>query len=391
MKLTKIITVLLYFALISVCISPAIFNISIGALLLLIVLSKPKLNKEIILFNIYFFLVLIGYFFFNLYSVDKKFLLFSMNSIPLSFVALHNSNLLPDKDRIMNAFLIGMILSMLIAFGTSLYDAFIHKDIMLLTYHNLSSHVYMHPSYYSIFIIVALLIVNKRWTFIKNIYLIILFNIICAVFILLLESRVGLFLFLASYIFQIAVYDTKTVYKVIFLFIIGLTVFITIKTNDRFKELSIWGYEANRVSRIQQSSSTLRRWVWDQEIKQIKENKYIGYGYQSQSNLFYWHYMANNLEDIEDVENYKIYKPFFNHNTHNQYLDIIFEYGIFGLILCALPIFFFVINSLKTQRHISFYLLFCILSLCFFENILERQMGYNLFCFLFPIAYQLKI
>lgn len=102
----------------------------------------------------------------------------------------------------------------------------------------------------------------------------------------------------------------------------------------------------------------------------LKENWITGVGpgnVQKDLNTCYSGYNYKNYDDYSKID----------YNSHNQYLDILLKYGIFGLALFFVFLFWGIANTNLSYRIFLFLILMAMLT----ENILDRQVGIVFFTF----------
>ena len=85
------------------------------------------------------------------------------------------------------------------------------------------------------------------------------------------------------------------------------------------------------------------------------------------------------LDECYSNYTYKNYDDFnkVTYNTHNQYFDVFLKYGILGLLL----FFIFLFWGIKNKNPIYWFFLFLILFSMLTENIFNRQIGIVFFNF----------
>ena len=110
----------------------------------------------------------------------------------------------------------------------------------------------------------------------------------------------------------------------------------------------------------------------------LKDNWLLGVGVenvQDKLNSCYGKYTYQNFDDFKNT----------TYNSHNQYLDIILKYGIFGLVL----FFIFLLWGIKNNDFNYQIFIFLTLMSLISENIFDRQVGivfFNLLNSLFFIS-----
>jgi len=123
------------------------------------------------------------------------------------------------------------------------------------------------------------------------------------------------------------------------------------RLTDRFTELKE-GESATRETRVK---------LWNSAIPIIKENLFFGVGTGDADNLLHKEYEKANIK--------------IRSNIHNQYLDYLLKFGIFGLSVFIFILLFAVSHSIKSKNYIYFCFTLLIIACCVTENILSRQWG----------------
>lgn len=125
-----------------------------------------------------------------------------------------------------------------------------------------------------------------------------------------------------------------------------------------------------------------RVYIWPEAIKAINETPIIGQGlgdsqkainkYTSQLDVEYW----------IDGDNKKFSENTFN--CHSQFLEILLQTGIVGLLIFGLSLFY----SFKRPTRLYIIFAICFIMSMFTESIFERQFGVVFFAFFYPLLLQ---
>jgi O-antigen ligase len=238
----------------------------------------------------------------------------------------------------------------------------------------------LHPSYISMYIILSVIIClesvfTSSVTFMKRM-LWLFFVIVLMIALFLLSSRAGLLaaiVILPVYVIS-KVYDKLPVWISIISVLIMISIFIGLaKTNDRIN------YTIEKViagSSLNDSFKTFSRHsIWDSALSVIKKNILFGVGTGDASNELKKEFISKGYSD-------GLYD---NLNAHNQFLEVLLENGVIGLLV-FLALFGYMVYLSVNQRNLI-YGLFVILMLIFFifETVLNRLAGitfFSLFSFL---------
>lgn len=252
----------------------------------------------------------------------------------------------------------------------SLLTIFSHE----FTYYNFIEPISTHPTYYTVFILVANYFVFTSKDIKTPIKVMLLALFFIGLFFTM--SRVGLFLY-GLQIIVIFFYLSKRG-KIIYglgvmaFLLIGIYLYnYQLRNFYVLQRLSIelaWDTNAdNTQSKINNrvaDDSRIARWsaIWEY----IKEKPVLGYGVGSESAVLQQAYNDQGLQ-ISSERNY---------NTHNQYLFYLIEQGFIGLFLL---LFYFGTNIFTAFKRRDFFIISFIVGIMMvfiFENYMYRSMGY---------------
>jgi O-antigen ligase len=248
-------------------------------------------------------------------------------------------------------------------------------ELIRLRYSHFSSSylsVFIHPSYFSMFILFSILIVIEalRKSWIKKIYskiLIILLILFFVFMIYLLHSRAGL-IALGVVIIIVPLIEVKKKLKKRFIFL-AMTLIIAafallFTTPSIVKSFSSVKQLAKKES-TSLSESDIRLQLWYTSIIVIKDNFWFG---TSPANLTDQLVKKYNELGFEGAAKDQL-------NTHNQYLETYAGLGILGFLSLLYIIIYTFIISIKKRHYLLFFLM-GILSINFlFESMLNRMAG----------------
>ncbi len=232
-----------------------------------------------------------------------------------------------------------------------------------------------HPSYLAMYVIMSVFIsfeswfdtslrMKKRIGWLVN-------GIFLLISLYFLSSRSGLLavVVLIPVYFFLKVYKRKKLITGFAILILLLILFFVVRTNER---VSIGMDEISKESFFQRDG---RISIWESAIHLIRHNLILGVGIGDVKAELMKEYQRRGDQNL--IENH--------YNVHNQYLEILLENGIIGLILflSILGVMFYIAFS---ERNIL-YCLFIIMMVIFFlfETVLNRLQGvtfFSLFSFL---------
>lgn len=244
----------------------------------------------------------------------------------------------------------------------------------------------IHLPYLGVFFVFSSLILlkdifdSKKKQYSKH-FIYIFFVLILVLSIFTFAARLALVLFFILF-FLIIFSEIKTSnYKVILAIlslIIAIPLFSLSSVKNRIKEIT----EAKLILPSKGQSSdqvNFRYGIYNCDYILLKDNWLFGLGadkVQEKLNKCYSSYTYKNFDDFKNI----------NYNTHNQYLDVLLKYGIFGLIL----FFIYLLWGIKNKLDIYKYFLFIVVMSMISENIFDRQVGivfFNFFNTLFFVNY----
>ena len=139
---------------------------------------------------------------------------------------------------------------------------------------------------------------------------------------------------------------------------------------SRYNEIITYTFQKMDQKEIR-SSTLIRKKIWFSSLKLVKEKWITGYGTGLSKKVLQKQFK-------KDGYDYLIKK---NYNSHNQYLQVFLDQGIFGFLLLVFFTFGMLYASLKQKDFI--YALFLVIMILNFmtESILETQSGVIFFAF----------
>lgn len=344
--------------------------------------AKKDWKKLLILPSFFFLWALIGSLFSSYtaegFHIVKKFIPFMVFSLAYLFASDSLKKKTPayiSSGIVIGVF--GSIIFLLLKLGMNFNQS--GEDLMRIfshqfTYFNFTNPLKTHPTYFSIWILLANFFVFNQKK-IKNTGKTLLFGIFF-VGLAFTMSRVGLFLY-ALQLIAVFFYLSKKWKKiyiggaVVFL-LLGIYLYKYQLSNfyllQRFSIELAWDTDAENTgteinNRVADDSRTAR---WEAIWHSIQEKPILGYGTGSEKAILEKTYTDHQLE----VSLKRMY------NTHNQFLFYTLENGFVGLILFLA---YFVVNiSLAIKRNDLLITAFIIgvLVVFMFENYMYRSMGF---------------
>lgn len=239
-----------------------------------------------------------------------------------------------------------------------------------LYYQDLYEFIDKHTTYFALFVVIAMLYLLQKFftsTSKKQYYLIAYIFFVGVLYVLSVRISV-IALAAGSIILIIHHLNSRIKYAVIVLvaLLIG-SLYITPNFQKRFEPSQIENSEIN--------DADFRKLHWQAVAETIAHNSLlIGNGTRGNRDYLYSKYKDYGLTSAYEDE----------YNAHNQYLEIILDFGIMGLLLFFLMLFYIAKLTLK-ENYLGFSILCVFLIFMFTESILERQSGIVIFSFFMAI------
>ena len=285
-----------------------------------------------------------------------------------------------NLSGILKFFIYGSVTSTLFCILIATVSYFILNDVNAIKYTSIS--LFHHPGYFTMYLnfVIGLIYLNNLKP-IKDLklpenssFIIISF---LSFFILIASSRTGWITNILVHLFFIAFifYSKKISKKALIYFMVLMIPFSTIiYTNEtiqnRFNEIITNTFEKSENKNVR-SSTLVRKKTWSTSLKLIEEKWITGYGTGSSKKVLQEQYKKDGYDYM--------YKK--NYNSHNQYLQVLLDHGIFGFLILAFFTFGMLYASLKQKDFI--YALFLVIMILNFmtESVLETQSGVIFFAF----------
>ena len=170
----------------------------------------------------------------------------------------------------------------------------------------------------------------------------------------------------------------------ILLFILTMTVLFP-KVLKRFNSITNLEYKYDNPNPINHFNGEIKdeNWnglntrlaIWNCAIEEIKEKPIFGHGLGDVQQSLMKNYEEKNFILARER----------NHNTHNQYLDILMSNGIAGLIVFFTFLIFLSLKAIKQKNWLLLGIVFTFALACLTENILSRNQGVLFISFMISI------
>ena len=354
-----------------------------------IFLNSFKL-KEVYLFYILFFILqIISICYANnkvvAYKIVTRNILFLI--LPITFVNLKNR---VDEDKLRILYF-GLLLAVLANLTTSYFNAF--RAYMLENMHMktivrekfIEFGIYdIHVPYLAM-LVVFLIICTYKITFSKrkkiNIVIKLSLIIFLTISLLQLSGIMSIFILGVFFVTQFLLSRISTKTKIFVSFLIGVSVIFSlfilknIEQSDHIRGSENIIYRAQKFIKL---SDPVRVENWNSVVKVISSNLFLGVG------------ADGGLELLQKERNVKS-EPYINrHNAHNDILEILLRYGLFGLCIFLIIVLKLVKKAISTKDYFLGWFIIVFLISGLTESYLQRQIGLVFFVFLSLFLYNLK-
>ena len=354
-----------------------------------IFLNSFKL-KEVYLFYILFFILqIISICYANnkevAYTNVTRNILFLI--LPITFINLKNR---VDENKLRILYF-GLLLAVLANLTTSYFNAF--RAYMLENMHMktivrekfIEFGIYdIHVPYLAM-LVVFLIICTYKITFSKrkkiNIVIKLSLIIFLTISLLQLSGIMSIFILGVFFVTQFLLSRISTKTKIFVSFLIGVSVIFSlfilknIEQSDHIRGSENIIYRAQKFIKL---SDPVRVENWNSVVKVISSNLFLGVG------------ADGGLELLQKERNVKS-EPYINrHNAHNDILEILLRYGLFGLCIFLIIVLKLVKKAISTKDYFLGWFIIVFLISGLTESYLQRQIGLVFFVFLSLFLYNLK-
>ncbi len=246
--------------------------------------------------------------------------------------------------------------------------------------------VFLHPSYFGMYInfSIAILILNASGIInipLVNKALSIFLIVFLTLTLFLLSSRAGLFTWFAVlmvYLLFTIPRDYFVFKKIVYFFpvllIVGLLIFGQFN-NRRFQSIQEEIQTLNEDDVEIKRSAAVRIAIWGESLQIIRKHWLIGVGTGDIKDVFYKEANSKRFNFARQQQ----------YNIHNQFLETWLENGIIGLLLLLAIIFYPFFSRKVCNRQLLIYLSVIIFINFFFESMLNRINGVAFFVFFYSL------
>ena len=347
---------------------------------------KFKMNKPLLLLIGFYFILVVGVLWSNNkgeagFDLEVK---MSLALFPLLFLFIKLT--INDIKKVLNSFLIGILLSSLYLLYNSYLLYIDTNDFEMFFYSNLSDKI--HPSYMSnyIVLVIVILLVDLKYQILelhKNKLIYVLFIIYLFSFNILLLSKIGIIssvVILSYFVINWVVTKHKYLLGFFILAILCTSLYVSYKkvsfVNQRVNEL-ITGLTVTSSS-SDYGSTEIRIKIWKEGMTLIKNSPFIGYGTGDVKDVLMKQYLEN---DIMSAHRKKL-------NAHNQFIQVAIAIGGVGFLYFCYLFFISIKNGIIQNK--PYFVAFIVLSILYMlpESTLENQAGTIFFGLFFSLLNQ---
>jgi len=328
--------------------------------------------------------------FYLLYAISMLFTYKSDNSLsalqvklslfvfPLLLVSEGEIDIKKQKMFIYS-FIVGCVVTGLICIGYATWNLFANN---IFEFQYMKYSILLHPSYYSMYIDVAMVFVFYLFTTdttlskLEKSFLV--FSILFLLFTLvLLQSKMGMFISAGVFALLLVRYALMRSYKTV-AWLLGAMLIVYFSSfhfliGGRSRVVGAADIiKTNQISAGSTESTQVRYYVWKAALEVIKEHPIVGVGTGNSSEVLVKQYLQDGYTGAAKE----------NLNAHNQYLQTTVVMGVVGLLTLLACLLFPFIKTIKEKRFVYGMFLAIIAVNFLVEAMLETQSGtifYGLF------------
>lgn len=333
----------------------------------------------------------------GLFNIEVKLSLFIF---PMVFFSSENI-IIKKKNTILNAFVWGIVVSVVFCYFNALYQAHIHAkgdnffnfDVLDL-YHDKSFFqliltgnsylnygwfsAFIHVNYFAMYITFALYIAYQRILSKKynNVlyYILLIFLLMTMALIQSRASLVALFILVMFESVKYLMDPGKRFLKFFVVSVIFMAIILFVINSGRFKQVIS---NPEQISIEQLKTNNVRLQVWIKSIQIIQENLIFGVGTGDADDMLKKHY----TQELFDASLH-IYL-----NVHNEFIETTLRLGLVGLFLLLTLILFplFIRKKDKTDYALIIAFVILIATEFMFESMMVRLNGVIFFAFFYAL------
>ena len=350
---------------------------------------RSKNYKLALLFSIPFLIFLYS----SIYSYNSyeatKYLIRTSPMVLLPFLIAINTGQFKNLRQFVILFYIyGLFVSCVLSLAIGTYFYSTSGDFQAFLYYDLAEYLSLHPTYYSLYLIVGIILLLFAKIEINGLKIIAL--ILFSLTLILLQTRIAYLVLGLLLIIKIinSPLKQRLYWSGLLASILVIILFITPPSFKQSKQIfpETSDYSV-LIGTGDENGITQRVWLWKTAWEQIQERVFFGYGLKSQQDIFKWKVHKEVLKNNSDVAYKKAALEVARLNLHNQYMQVLYESGIVGLILFVLGASLILYHGIRRKNFIFLLIYGSFLVFLFTENLLDRQMGLYFYSFLIPFFF----
>lgn len=281
-------------------------------------------------------------------------------------------------------YIFGITAACILSLFIACLNYYISRSFGEFTYYKLADTLGLHPTYFSLFILTSLVLLH-RLNISKKIKLLV---VLLSVFvIILLQTRIAILGLSVVAVYSFIISSSRYYRWALAISIVGLTIVIFSSNNlvNRYKDVIYFEPSEEDIGTFEENGINQRAWIWKTAFRHIVEKPLIGYGLGAQRNVFKWKVEKELLEEEFDNKLMLAGKALSDKNLHNQYLQIWYECGFFGLLFFLVTLCFILFSSFQRRYFAELTILFLFSLFLFTESLLMRQMGIFFYSLIFSL------
>lgn len=304
---------------------------------------------------------------------------------PVVFLLVPQENLKVLKHWSLKGLLYGGIASSLYLIINILYEYYLTRPLFTIdeemfgfyyTGHSFIKSLDIHPSYYGLYLILALAFLLYRPPF-KSHWLRLFCIAVITTCIVFLNSRLVMAVYFLIILFFLwryfhGLFKRKRMaflYSILLFFIIVGAFFFAFKrtyTSQRLTQEAVWeltyGVDTNYNMKMSGDSRLAR---WDAAWEVIQDKPLAGQGVDKEQDVLIEKYKEMGMDNASEQR----------YNAHNQFLGTAIEGGILSLLFMILFFYGNFKYSFKSKDTLGIFFITSVFLICLIENYLERNAG----------------
>lgn len=367
--------------------------IVLGIYILLVLFKGPQ-NRKRAPYFLFFLCPMIVYLMSLLWAPDpqeaQSFIFRSLPLLlfPIGFYLVSDKWKSGSQKRLSTAYVNAAVLACIIALALAIYRYTAgDQNSAEFFYYPLAEGLSFHPTYLSLLVLTALLLLGYYWnTFtlkgalIRGCFLVLI--------LLLLQTRMALLLLLGLGLL-VALRHKQKAWIFAGLLLVAGGIALGAKFQGRLldqSEVDPQGLE-NTIGSTNENGLNQRLWLWKTALEYSSEKPILGYGLRAQRVLFKHMVHRDLLISEPSRPKRRAFLVNAQKNLHNQYLQVFFDSGLVGVILFLTGLGFLVFRAVPAKKLVYNAAGLIFLAMMCTENLLDRQTGIYFFSMMLPVFY----